>query len=73
MLAVHGFIEDVFYSFIELAENTNVLELRRNGASFWAVRIAAGFVAFRKCRQMYKAELDEVLFQYNPISTFVFN
>ncbi|XP_014094227.2 uncharacterized protein [Bactrocera oleae] len=59
MLAVHGFIEDVFYSFIELAENTNVLELRRNGASFWAVRIAAGFVAFRKCKQMYKAELDE--------------
>ncbi|XP_011195776.2 uncharacterized protein LOC105220909 [Zeugodacus cucurbitae] len=59
MLAVHGFIEDVFYSFIALAENTNALEQRRNGASFWAVRIAAGFVAFRKCKQMYKAELEE--------------
>lgn len=59
MLAVHGFIEDVFYSIIELAENPNIVEQRRNGASFWAVRIAAGFVAFRKCKQMYKAELDE--------------
>ncbi|XP_050334511.1 uncharacterized protein LOC126762069 [Bactrocera neohumeralis] len=64
MLAVYGFIEDVFYSFIELAENTNALEQRRTGASFWAVRIAAGFVAFRKCKQMYKAELDE-----NPNTT----
>ncbi|XP_011201799.2 uncharacterized protein LOC105225155 [Bactrocera dorsalis] len=64
MLAVYGFIEDVFYSFIELAENTSALEQRRTGASFWAVRIAAGFVAFRKCKQMYKAELDE-----NPNTT----
>uniref|UniRef100_W8BP10 Protein LAS1 n=1 Tax=Ceratitis capitata TaxID=7213 RepID=W8BP10_CERCA len=59
MLAVYGFIEDVFYSFIGLAENTYLDEIRRSGASFWATRIAAGFVAFRKCKQMYKAELEE--------------
>ncbi|XP_054732382.1 uncharacterized protein LOC129240544 [Anastrepha obliqua] len=59
MLAVHGFIEDLFYSLIDLAENTIVTETRRAGASFWATRIAAGFVAFRKCKQMYKIELEE--------------
>ncbi|XP_036342502.1 uncharacterized protein LOC118751797, partial [Rhagoletis pomonella] len=59
MLAIHGFIEDLFYSLIEMADNAVVPKNRRAGASLWATRIAAGFVAFRKCKQMYKAELDE--------------
>ncbi|XP_067613467.1 uncharacterized protein [Eurosta solidaginis] len=64
MLAVYGFIEDLFYSLIAVAENELLTENRRAGASFWATRIAAGFVAFRKCKQIYKSELDK-----NPNTT----
>lgn len=60
MLAVYGFLEDFFSSLIEIAENPMAEATKRAGASFWAVEIIKGFKAFRQCKQMYKAEMDEV-------------
>lgn len=59
MIAIYGFLEDLFLSLIEITENSIADSTKRLGASFWAVEIAKGFKAFRQCKQMYKAELDE--------------
>ena len=60
MMAVYGFIEDLFLSLIEVTENPIADASKRHGASFWAIQIAKGFQAFRQCKKMYKAELDAV-------------
>lgn len=60
MMAIYGFIEDLFLSLIEVTENPIAEKSKRHGASFWAVQIAKGFQAFRQCKKMYKAELDAV-------------
>ncbi|XP_023293762.2 uncharacterized protein LOC111676981 isoform X2 [Lucilia cuprina] len=58
MLAVYGFVEELFLSLIEITENSIADSSMRAGASYWAVQIAKGFHAFRQCKKMYKAELD---------------
>lgn len=62
MLAIYGFVEDVFMALIEITENPLAEASKRAGASFWAVEMAKGFQAFRKCKKMYKGELDAVSF-----------
>ncbi|XP_061398578.1 uncharacterized protein LOC133334304 [Musca vetustissima] len=59
MLAIHGFLDDLFYALIDIAESPIVEANKRASASFWAVQIIKGFKAFRQCKQMYKAEMDE--------------
>ncbi|KAM7357047.1 uncharacterized protein ACRADG_002556 [Cochliomyia hominivorax] len=58
MLALYGFVEDLFLALIQICENPIEEAVKRLGASFWAVQMAKGFLAFRQCRKMYKAELD---------------
>lgn len=60
MLAIYGFVEDLFLSLIEITENPIAEASKRSGASFWAVEMAKGFLAFRQCKKMFKAELDAV-------------
>uniref|UniRef100_A0A1I8PFS5 Uncharacterized protein n=1 Tax=Stomoxys calcitrans TaxID=35570 RepID=A0A1I8PFS5_STOCA len=59
MLAIYGFLDDLFLAFIEIAENPIADTTKRLASSFWAVQIINGFKAFQKCKQMYKAEMDE--------------
>ncbi|XP_073837624.1 uncharacterized protein [Musca autumnalis] len=59
MLAIHGFLDDFFFALIDIAESPIVEATKRKSASFWAVQIIKGFKAFRQCKQMFKAEMDE--------------
>ncbi|XP_075161544.1 uncharacterized protein LOC142234327 [Haematobia irritans] len=58
MLAIYGFLDDFFMALLEIAESPIAETSKRTAASFWAIQIIKGFQAFRKCKQMYKAEMD---------------
>lgn len=67
MLSMNGLIEELFYSLLQITENKHECTDRRKGASFWANEIVKGFIAFRKCKDICKEELDEVGFLQMPL------
>ncbi|XP_055845705.1 uncharacterized protein LOC129911793 [Episyrphus balteatus] len=68
MFAVYDLIEDLFRSLLAIVENDNEESQRRKGASFWANQIVLGFIAFRRCKEIFKIEREE-----NPDQNFDLN
>ncbi|XP_017133576.1 uncharacterized protein LOC108150120 [Drosophila elegans] len=58
LLAVQGYIENLFVALVQLTENTNETEDRRLGANYWASKMIATFGMLSRMKRMYKEELD---------------
>ncbi|XP_030372799.1 uncharacterized protein LOC115622855 [Scaptodrosophila lebanonensis] len=58
MLAKQGLIEKVFVAFVQLTENTNAEESKRQGASYWGYKLTETFSMLSRMKRMYKEELD---------------
>lgn len=56
--AVYGVIEDIFYNFIDIAEDDYQDKLRRKAGTYWACKILTGFIGLRKVKDHFK-ELKE--------------
>ncbi|XP_016987616.1 uncharacterized protein LOC108050436 [Drosophila rhopaloa] len=58
LLAMQGYIENLFAALVQLTENTNETENRRLGASYWATKMIETFAMLFRMKRMYKGELD---------------
>ncbi|KAH8303022.1 hypothetical protein KR044_013316 [Drosophila immigrans] len=58
LLAIQGYIENVFVAFVHLAENPSGNEERRQGASYWATKMLQTFGMLRRMKRMYSEELE---------------
>lgn len=68
MFAIYDMIEDLFRSLLAIVENNNEDAKRRKAVSFWANQIVLGFIAFRRCKEIFKIEKEE-----NPGDRFDLN
>ncbi|KAL9904245.1 uncharacterized protein LOC119631730 isoform X3 [Glossina fuscipes] len=59
MLALYDMLEKFFEAVLDIAESVSASDERKSGASFWAIQISKGFKAYRKCKELYKKELDK--------------
>lgn len=60
LLAVQGYIDNLFVALVQLAENENSDEDSCRGASYWATKMLHTFGMLRRMKRMYKEELDLV-------------
>lgn len=60
LLAMQGYIENMFVAFVQLSENANENDERRRGASYWATKMLQTFGMLSRMKRMYKEELDLV-------------
>lgn len=60
LLAIQGYIENLFVAFVQLAENENSDDESRRGASYWATKMLQTFGMLTRMKRMYKEELDLV-------------
>ncbi|XP_030571139.1 uncharacterized protein LOC115770136 isoform X1 [Drosophila novamexicana] len=58
LLAMQGYIENLFVAFVQLTENSNADDERRRGASYWATKMLQTFGMLSRMKRMYKEELD---------------
>ncbi|XP_017863213.1 PREDICTED: uncharacterized protein LOC108613924 [Drosophila arizonae] len=58
LLAMQGYIENMFVAFVQLSENTTECDERRRGASYWATKMLQTFGMLCRMKRMYKEELD---------------
>lgn len=63
LLAIQGYIENLFVAFVQLAENANCDDDSRRGASYWATKMLQTFGMLSRMKRMYKEELDLVSMQ----------
>ncbi|KAH8405299.1 hypothetical protein KR222_003155 [Zaprionus bogoriensis] len=58
LLAIQGYIENVFVAFVQLAESADADEDSGRGASYWATKMLKTFGMLSRMKRMYKEELD---------------
>lgn len=60
LFAIAGFINTLFERLIMICEDDREKSYLREGASFWAVQIADGFILFKEFKKVYKAKKEKV-------------
>lgn len=60
LIAVQGYIENLFVALVQLAENANSDTDSCRGASYWATKMLHTFGMLSRMKRMYKEELDLV-------------
>lgn len=59
LLAVQGYIENIFVAFVQLAENPNADDESRKGGSYWATKMLQTFGMLHRMKRMYTEELNK--------------
>ncbi|KAH8322441.1 hypothetical protein KR067_010274 [Drosophila pandora] len=58
LLALQGFIEKFFTVLVQMTENPNETDEKRQGAGYWALKMIETFGMLSRMKRMYKEELD---------------
>lgn len=60
LFAIAGFIDTLFGRLISICEDDREKMYFREGAAFWTVQIADGFISFKEFKKIYKAKKEKV-------------